>query len=420
MRWVDLIPKRWRTASITDRVRVLRWLLPLAIASAVFVYQLGFTAAIHARMGSVAHTVVELLFYSVVGPVATWLILDQISQWLTAKEAAEQAVRVQERHLASIAAASADAILSLDPDATIRSWNRGATMLFGYRQSEMVGKPFRELLPPPARFSAAQPDGTEHVAAPLRYEGHADARDGRRIVVDVTETPLLDNQDKLVATSVVMRDITPRKAREALLEAERARIARDLHDGLAQNLYFVGLKLDFVRKLLVRDVDAAEQELSALTQTIQRTIRDVRRTIFALRPVDFKAGGLESAVRTYIRDFGEQANLEVVFETKGDLRRIPPALEPEFFHLVQEGLNNIAKHAEARHASICLEVRSGPVGYLAVEDDGIGLEGNGALPQRPGKLGLRQMQERVTQLRGSLALHGEPGKGTRLEVQIPL
>ena len=121
------------------------------------------------------------------------------------------------------------------------------------------------------------------------------------------------NENEVTA---IVRDITERKAREAIIEEERARIARDLHDGLAQNLYFVGLKLDYLYKKIkgAYDPEDVNSELCALKKTVQANIDDVRRTIFSLRPVELGKLGFGPAVRKYISEFGEQTRLD---STKG-------------------------------------------------------------------------------------------------------
>lgn len=411
----------WQEISLLKRIELLRWGLPLAIAAMVVVYQLGVATYVHDRIGHNAHTAVEILFYSLAGPVVTWLTLGRIEQWLREKEAAERIVRSQERYLASITDASADAILSLNQDGVIQSWNRGAQLMFGYTADEMIGRPLSALLSPELDPDEEARRRGRHLDAQgiLRhFETTCVASDGRRVAVDITETPLVDEEGRLLGTSVIMRDITQRKALEAVLEEERARIARDLHDGLAQSLYFMALKLDYIRKTLGQDSEVAARELQALKRTVQSNILDVRRTIFALRPVDLMNLGLVPALRKYVTEFGEQNQLSVELQVQGDARAIPAELEPAFFRLVQEGLNNVAKHARARRANIRLTVDQG-LGRLTIEDDGVGFDPREA-EARDGHLGLRQMQERVSSLGGAFQVRSSPGEGTTLFAEIPL
>ncbi len=418
-----MIWRHWQDVPIVHRVWLLRWSLPLAIAAVVFVYQLGFATYIHDTFSHTAHTVVEIGFYSVVGPVVTWLTLNRIGQWLGEKEGAERAARAHERYLASITDASADAILSLDTDGMIRSWNRGAESIFGYTPDEIVGQPLARLLPPDLDLSkedARQARLADAEGVLRHYETVCLAGDGRRVAVDITRTPMCDDAGRVVGASVILRDITQRKAREAIVEEERARIARELHDGLAQSLYFLGLKLDYIRKQVNHDPEGAISELHALKNTVQANIHDVRRAIFALRPVDLEELGFGPAVRKYAEEFGEQVGLHVALNVQGDEEALPAALEPVFFRLVQEGLNNIAKHANARHAWIKLDTCPGQMGRVTIRDDGVGFDPHTLSSTDRGKMGLRQMHERVARVGGSFSIESVPTQGTILRAEIPL
>ncbi|GIK42791.1 MAG: hypothetical protein BroJett011_66240 [Chloroflexota bacterium] len=220
---------------------------------------------------------------------------------------------------------------------------------------------------------------------------------------------------------VIVRDITDRKAREALLREERARIARDLHDGLAQNLYFLGLKLDYIRKqITTAPAGLIISELSTLKKTIQANIDDVRRTIFFLRPVELETLGFGPALRQYIREFGEQVGLEIELNITGDETAMPTAIEPVLFRLVQEGLTNVAKHARARCAWLELTIQPGQMVCLTIKDDGIGFDPQVQPTLTNRKIGLRQMRERVAELEGQFKIESMPNQGVVLRLKIPL
>jgi PAS domain S-box-containing protein len=217
----------------------------------------------------------------------------------------------------------------------------------------------------------------------------------------------------------IVRDITERKAREALLAEERTRIGRDLHDGLAQNLYFLGLKLDYIRKQITTAPENAVEELKTLKKTIQTTIDHTRRTIFALRPIELETLGFGPALRKYALEFGEQAGLEVGLQMAGDEQALPTDLEPVLFRLAQEGLTNIAKHAQASQARLTLAIYPSRSVALTIQDNGLGFE-PAAQAANNHKIGLRQMQERVSQLGGQFTLQSLPGQGVTLYIEIPL
>jgi PAS domain S-box-containing protein len=234
------------------------------------------------------------------------------------------------------------------------------------------------------------------------------------------EARLVVSRAQAVEVLSIVRDISERKAREAVVKEERVRIARDLHDGLAQSLYFLGLKLDYIRKQVPRDAEGAVAELSTLKETVQANIQDVRRTIFALRPIDLEGLGFGTAVRKYAREFGEQMELEIEINIGQGEESLPTTLELVMFRLVQEGLNNIAKHAQARRAWIDLRVDPNQAARLTIRDDGIGFDPEAITTSEAGTLGLRQMQERVADLGGRLSIESVPGEGTILRAEIPL
>lgn len=410
--------QQWRATPVSRRVYLLRWLLPAAIVVVVVIYQLVFAAYAHDNFGHTEHTALELFFYAGLGPAVSWLTLTQIGRWLTEKEEAERAVRAGERQLAGIVDASADAILSIDAQGIIRSWNRGAARLFGYAGEEQIGRPLAKLLPDMS--GNHRPDSPQSGLRSRHYEAVVQTKDGGRLPVDVSQTALVDGGGQPRGASLILRDISERKAREAVLAEERARIARDLHDGLAQSLYFMGLKLELIRKQARSAPEMVEQEAESLRRTVQANINDVRRTIFALRPVDLIGLGFVPALQKYVSEFAEQTRLEIALTVEGATEQIAQILEPQIFRLVQEGLNNIAKHAQARQAEVSLRVTPDRQLHLSIRDDGAGFDTALLTTAAEGRMGLRQMQERVSTLGGHFALHSAPGQGTRLEATIPL
>jgi len=413
--------QQWRATPVSRRIHLLRWLLPAVIAVVVLVYQLIFAAYAHDNFGHTEHTLLELLFYAGLGPAVSWAVLTQIGRWLNEKEEAERAVRAGEQQLAVIIDASTDAILSVDAQGVIRSWNRGASSLFSYTADEQIGCQLAALLPDATEPTEDRTTASvEENLTTRHYETVVQTKEGRRLPVDVSQTALVDGQGRPQGASVIVRDISERKAREAVLAEERVRIARDLHDGLAQNLYFVGLKLDLIRKQVRSAPDVAVQEAAALKETVQANINDVRRTIFALRPVNLEGLGFATAIQKYVSEFAEQTRLEIDVRVEGEMEQIAPVLQPQIFRLIQEGLNNIAKHAQARQAQIHLTVTADRQAHLSITDDGVGFDAAALATSTDGRMGVRQMRERVRRLNGHFSLQSSPGQGTLLEATIPL
>ena len=209
------------------------------------------------------------------------------------------------------------------------------------------------------------------------------------------------------------------QSEELAIVEERNRIAREIHDGVAQSLAFAGLKLDLISRLLERDPKAAHNELQAARGAIREMIREIRRSIFALRPVDLERHGFVETLRRYALDFGQQNDMVVELNIP-PLPELSLKSEAVMFRIFQEAMNNVAKHAGARTVTITLEVdRSGMVA-IEIADDGIGFD-PGAVDDRvtsAGGLGLKQMRERVENRGGWFEVTSEPGEGTRVAASV--
>jgi len=209
-----------------------------------------------------------------------------------------------------------------------------------------------------------------------------------------------------------------RRRRERAVVEERARIAREIHEGVAQNLYFLGLQLDICRKLAEENPQRVEQELGGLQALLQESIGDLRRLIWALRPVELEELGPIEAIRRLAADLQVQVGLEIEVRVEGQERRLAPEVEGALYRCAQEALNNVAKHAQARHAWVAFELERDRV-RVEVRDDGRGFDV--ASEQRaPRGLGLRHLSERVEELGGEFYIESSPGEGTRVIAVLPL
>jgi signal transduction histidine kinase len=209
------------------------------------------------------------------------------------------------------------------------------------------------------------------------------------------------------------------QSEELAIAEERARIAREIHDGVAQSLAFAALKLDLVARVLRRDPDQAETEVQRAKETIREMIREVRRSIFALRPIDLERFGLVETMRRYALDFGQQNEVRVELELD-EVDGVSVTTEAVLFRIFQEAMHNVAKHARATTVRVAL--RAGGDGTeLEVLDDGVGFDPGevGDRVTSAGSLGLRQMRERVEGRGGGLEVASRPGGGTRVHARVP-
>ncbi|CAM3724255.1 GAF domain-containing sensor histidine kinase [Deinococcus frigens] len=206
---------------------------------------------------------------------------------------------------------------------------------------------------------------------------------------------------------------------ELAISDERARIAREIHDGVAQSLAFAALKLDVVARQMHSDPARAEAEVRSATTLLREQIREVRRSIFALRPIDLERYGLLETVRRYVLDFGEQNNMRSSLDVTGEVH-LSPGDEAVMFRILQESLNNIAKHARAGEVRVTVD--GGPYQVLLrVRDDGAGFDPQAVTGRvsSAGGLGLVQMRERLQARGGQYRILSAPAQGTTIEAQMP-
>ena len=200
-------------------------------------------------------------------------------------------------------------------------------------------------------------------------------------------------------------------------EAERQRIARELHDETGQALTAIGLGLRGISTTLRVDVDKAAANLRQLEGLVAHSLDELQRLIADLRPSHLDDLGLPAALRWYAGEVQARVPLQVQVEVSGEQRPIEPVLNTTLFRVAQEALTNVMKHADAPSAKITLNYTAIGV-VLRVEDNGRGFDVTAAKAQRPA-WGLTGMEERAALLGGKFALTSQPARGTCVEVTIP-
>lgn len=200
---------------------------------------------------------------------------------------------------------------------------------------------------------------------------------------------------------------------------ERVRIARELHDSLAQVLGVTHLRLRALSGLLdSTPTDAVRTELDALADLCQESYRDVREAILGLRDSNRADRSLLENLEAYVAAFGRSSGIEARLDA--DQRWDPPlapTAEVQVLRIVQEALTNVRKHAAARRAVVTVDVHDDETTF-AISDDGRGFDPDGLPPEKQG-FGLHTMRERSEQARGRLSIESAPGRGTRVTVTLP-
>jgi signal transduction histidine kinase len=200
----------------------------------------------------------------------------------------------------------------------------------------------------------------------------------------------------------------------AAQEAERKRLARELHDETGQALTSLMLQLKALQD--ESDLDVIRDRLNGLRYLTSRTVEEVRRLSIDLRPAALDDLGLVPAIRAYLDDWTQHSGIELQFISQKAVGRLPSDLEIILYRLVQEGVTNIARHSQARTARIVLD-HIGRSVLLTMADDGIGID----LANHPGDgLGLAGMRERVEMAGGHWQIISAPSAGTRILIDLPV
>jgi len=200
-------------------------------------------------------------------------------------------------------------------------------------------------------------------------------------------------------------------------EDERKRIARELHDETGQALTSVAVMLKSLdSSRLSDDVRARVADIQAVAASAVRAVHDLA---FELRPSVLDDAGLAPAIERYGREFAERHQIAVDVQVTGIHDRLPAPIETALYRITQEALTNIARHAQATHASLLLERRNGSV-LLLVEDDGRGFARQPHVSGAREHLGIHGMEERATLVGGKLTIETEEGAGTSVYVEVPV
>ncbi|MGE5398745.1 MAG: sensor histidine kinase [Chitinophagales bacterium] len=201
-------------------------------------------------------------------------------------------------------------------------------------------------------------------------------------------------------------------------EEERRKIARELHDGPAQGLANLVMRIELIEKLWDRDQVRAREEMGVLRELIRENIADVRRVIFDLRPMALDDLGLVPALKRYLVDYQDKYNFETEFLFFGEERRLPLPVEVALFRMVQEAVNNTRKHGQTSSVTVKLEIAENHITSV-IKDRGCGFD-TAIIKNGNASYGLMGMKERVSLLGGEFTIKSKPGRGTSVIIHLPL
>lgn len=228
---------------------------------------------------------------------------------------------------------------------------------------------------------------------------------------------LVANQAALaLGTTILCID----RARRLAVETERNRIARDIHDTVAQSLFGIAYSLDACINMLPEQADEVKKELIELRTLAVGAHDEVRRSIFDLWPSALTMETFQADLVNYISGYSRPRAFSIIFNHSGDFNSLPSGLRRAVYRMAQEALANSARHSGASSARLCLDVDGGRV-TMSVSDEGRGFDPAAALSRSQNRehFGLHGIQERARALGGDCEIVSAPGKGTRILVELP-
>jgi signal transduction histidine kinase len=199
-------------------------------------------------------------------------------------------------------------------------------------------------------------------------------------------------------------------------EEERRRLARELHDGLNQELAILTMELGMVAKQVPETEPAIREQLYKLRDRTEGLASDLHRMTHELHPAALELLGLVPALRSHCAEFSANAGIRVWFRVVSELGRVHPETAVCLYRIAQEALRNVAKHSRAEEAWVEIEQGNGEI-RLSIVDKGVGFKNEA--PDAGTCLGLISMRERVRLLSGMIKIKSAPGEGTCVEVRVP-
>ena len=361
-----------------------------------------------------------------------------IGQDITEKRQIEKAKDQQQERLRAILNTTVDAIITINKQGIVDSFNPAAEKLFGYQASEVVGQNVKLLMP--------QPYHSEHDGYIARYlktgekkiigigrEVVARRKDGSVFPIDLA----ISEVDHLGFFVGILRDITDRKIAEKQLldqqnmlrelamelslseERERRLIAAELHDRVGQTLAAAKIKLGVLRQTEGNAKFA--NELGHIHEIINQTIQATRSLTFELVSPVLHELGLEAALESLVNNAATTHGLRCRFEDDGQSKPLNEATRVTLYKAVRELLINIVKHAGAESFSVSVG-RDRQSIRIQVEDDGVGFDmpEEGFHMSKKGGFGLFNIGDRLSYLSGTFEFESQPGHGTRVTLIAPL
>lgn len=334
--------------------------------------------------------------------------------------------------------ASMEAIISVDERQQIVMFNPAAEQMFRCKIENAIGSPLSRFIP--ERFRAVHDQHMQRfgkTGTSERRMGNQLAlfglrADGEEFPIEASISQIEQNEKKLF--TVMLRDITQRKRYEHELEAsrhqlrelaasvqaareeEKARIARELHDDLGQQLTALKMDLSWLAQRLPQDGPPLAEKIRAMQALTDTSVASLRRIASDLRPTMLDDLGLAPAIEWLAQDFSRRTNIKIHLNMVQRAQRLTKNAETAIYRIVQESLTNVMRHARAANVYITTEYTANGF-LLKIRDDGVGI--SPASRRKANSFGLLGMKERVHGFGGAISFSAVPDRGTTIEVELP-
>lgn len=360
-------------------------------------------------------------------PTAEGTVID-----ITERKRAEDALRASEQRYRELFENAHDVIYTHDLEGRFTSLNKKGEWLTGYSAAMAQGRNLLELVVPEARERVRAAIAEVRQGRGCTCEFDILSRSGERISLEASLRPIYEG-GQVVAVQGIARDVTERKQVESALrrlsgrllrlqDEERRRIARELHDTIAQQLAALIMYLSVLQQEQAALSAAAREALKEALALVEQCSRQTRTFSYLLHPPLLDEAGLLSALRWYADGFSRRSGIAVRLEVPAQLERMPREAETTLFRIVQESLTNVHRHSGSASAEIALSRRGEEI-WLEVRDFGRGIP-----PDTMERLascaamlgvGIAGMRERIKQLGGRLEIESSSG-GTTVRAILPV
>jgi two-component system, NarL family, sensor histidine kinase UhpB len=351
----------------------------------------------------------------------------------------EAHLKRSERSFAAAIKSAEDSVVLADKSGVVTFLNPAAERLTGWSANRAMGQKLEKVFQVSGEAGAVEAMFRASARGDFVHEATLVTMAGREVPIEVSASLVRDDVRGTNGSVLVFRDVTVRKQYEAGLkksqselrllashlesarEAERTRIAREIHDEFGQLLTGFKIDLSWLEKKISAQPETSRELLCEKVRTMTSLLGDmvlcVRRISAELRPGVLDDLGLAAAVEWQAKDFQRRTGIKVAVKSEWPDGPMPREIATALFRVLQESLTNVARHAEANNVRVKLAEQDGKI-ILQIKDDGRGI--TEAELSKSGAFGLMGMRERILPLRGLCEIHGIRGKGTTVSISVPI